>query len=113
MDRSIFTANAPGKFWEVSVEGYRDWAFIPDPLPEAWEIPPEIWSLLLQARIEHLFESPAITIPQFSDMCGIRYNTAQTDIERLVRANILTRSDIQARPKIYFASKILDIAYGD
>jgi Fic family protein len=52
MEKSVFTENAPGKFWEISVEGNNDWAFIPDPLPEKWEIPIEMWSLLVEAREE-------------------------------------------------------------
>ncbi len=70
-------------------------------------------SIRLNRLIEHLFESPAITISQFAEMCGVQYNTARADIERLVGANILMESDIQARPKIYFASNILEIAYSD
>ena len=52
MDRSIFTANAPGKLWELSLEGSKDWAFVPKPLPKQWDIPTEIWALLVQAREE-------------------------------------------------------------
>lgn len=52
MDRSVFTADAPGKFWEISLHGSKDWAFIPEPLPERWDVPTEIWSLLVQAREE-------------------------------------------------------------
>ncbi|MCG8367602.1 MAG: Fic family protein, partial [Pseudanabaenales cyanobacterium] len=70
-------------------------------------------NIRLNHLIDHLFESPAITIPQFAEMSGIHYNTARADIERLVSTNILIESDIQARPKIYFASNILEIAYGD
>lgn len=70
-------------------------------------------NIRLNRLIDHLFESPAITISQFAEMCGIHYNTARADIERLVSTNILIESDIQARPKIYFASNILEIAYGD
>ena len=70
-------------------------------------------NIRLNRLIDHLFESPAITIPQFAEMCATHYNTARADIERLVGINILVESDIQARPKIYFASNILEIAYGD
>ncbi|MBD2369542.1 MULTISPECIES: Fic family protein [Leptolyngbya] len=69
-------------------------------------------NIRLSRLVDHLFESPAITVSQFSDMCGIQYNTARADIYRLVNANILVESDIVARPKIYFAPDILDIAYG-
>ncbi|MGF1515129.1 MAG: Fic family protein [Elainellaceae cyanobacterium] len=67
----------------------------------------------LNRLIDHLFESPAITIPQFSKMSGKHYNTARSDIERLASAGILQESDFQKRPKIYFALDILEIAYGD
>ncbi|MDY6784099.1 MAG: DeoR family transcriptional regulator [Cyanobacteriota bacterium] len=70
-------------------------------------------NIRLNRLIDRLFESPAITISQFAEMCDVHYNTARADINRLVNANILTKSDIQARPKIFFASSILDIAYGD
>lgn len=70
-------------------------------------------NIRLNRLIDYLFESPAVTIPQFAEMCEIRYNTARADISRLVSANILIESDVLARPKIYFAPDILDIAYGD
>lgn len=52
MDRSIFTATSTGRLWEISSEGYKDWAFVPDPLPADWEMPSELWELLVQAREE-------------------------------------------------------------
>ncbi|MDG2992186.1 Fic family protein [Candidatus Synechococcus calcipolaris G9] len=70
-------------------------------------------NIRLNRLIEHLFESPAITVSQFAKMCGIQYNTARADIVRLVNINILSESDIVARPKIYFAPDILEIAYGE
>jgi len=45
MDESVFRESAPGKLWEISVEGRKDWAFIPDPLPDEWEISTDIWGL--------------------------------------------------------------------
>ena len=70
-------------------------------------------SLRLNQLIDYLFESPAITVSQAAKVCNVGYNTARSDIERLVKAQILVESDIQARPKIYFASQILEIAYVD
>ncbi|WP_138505842.1 Fic family protein [Nostoc sp. PA-18-2419] len=70
-------------------------------------------NIRLNRLIDHLFESPAITIPQLAEMCSISYPTARADIERLITVGILIESDIQERPKIYFASHILDIAYSD
>lgn len=69
-------------------------------------------NIRLNRLVAHLFESPAITIPQLAKMCDISYHTARTDIERLVNASILMESDL-ARPKVYFASDILEIAYND
>ncbi|MGL5058477.1 MAG: Fic family protein [Microcoleus sp.] len=70
-------------------------------------------NIRLNRVIDHLFESPAITIPQLAAMCTISYPTARTDIERLVSVGILIESDMVERPKIYFAPHILDIAFGD
>jgi Fic family protein len=70
-------------------------------------------NIRLNRLVDHLFESPAITASQFSRMCGVQYNTARADIIRLVNANILSESDMLARPKIYFAPDILEIAYGE
>ena len=52
MDKSVFTERAPGRLSEISVEDNKDWAFIPDLLPDEWEVSPDIWALLLQAREE-------------------------------------------------------------
>ena len=70
-------------------------------------------NIRLNRLIDHLFESPAITIPQLAEMCTISYPTARTDIERLATVGILMESDMVERPKIYFAPHILDIAFGD
>ena len=70
-------------------------------------------SIRLNRLIEHLFELPAITIPQLVEMCEISYPTARADIDRFVRAGILRQSDLVERPKIYFAPRILDIAFSD
>ena len=67
----------------------------------------------LNRVVDRLFESPAITIAQVTEICATQYNTARSDIDRLVKANILVESDLSPRPKIYFAPDILDIAYGD
>lgn len=70
-------------------------------------------NIRLTRLIEHLFESPAITISQLATMCDISYPTARTDIERLVNVEILVESDMLERPKIYFAPHIIDIAFND
>lgn len=70
-------------------------------------------SIRLNRLIDHLFESPALTVPQLATMCSTTYPTARTDIERLVSIGILVESDMVERPKIYFAPEIVDIAFGD
>lgn len=52
MDKSLFTADAPGKLQETSLGGSIDWAYIPNPLPNTWEMPAEVWALLVKAREE-------------------------------------------------------------
>ncbi|MGP1385140.1 MAG: Fic family protein [Thainema sp.] len=70
-------------------------------------------NIRLNKLIEHLFESPAIRIPELAGMCDISYPTARTDIERLVRVGILMESNMVKRPKVYFAPHILDIVFSD
>jgi Fic family protein len=49
VDRQRFTPNAPGEL--VAIRGTRpDVAFVPHPLPTAWDMPVELWPLLMQAR---------------------------------------------------------------
>jgi hypothetical protein len=52
MDKAVFAAGFPGRLCEISVDSRRDWAFIPSPLPQDWEVPYDIWELLAQAREE-------------------------------------------------------------
>jgi Fic family protein len=70
-------------------------------------------NIRLNQLIDHLFESPIISVPQLSSMCNISYPTARADIDRLVNAGILVESQIQVRPIVYFAVNIIDIAFGD
>ncbi|MEM1253321.1 MAG: Fic/DOC family N-terminal domain-containing protein [Cyanobacteria bacterium P01_H01_bin.21] len=50
MDKILFTDDAPGQLIELTVDGSNDWAFVPDPLPNHWETPQELWPLLADAR---------------------------------------------------------------
>lgn len=50
MDKTAFTENAPGQLVELVVDGSNDWAFVPDPLPQHWGTPQELWPLLADAR---------------------------------------------------------------
>jgi hypothetical protein len=116
MDKSTFTKNAPGKLWEISVEDKRDWAFIPDPLPKEWNISDDVWVLLIQAR-EELARLDGVGRLLLSlmiyEQCKLSqpwlYLSAFFDRYKDEYIDLL----FQARPKIYFASSILDIAYGD
>lgn len=50
MDRFAFTDDAPGRLVELIVDGQKDWAFIPDPLPQRWTVPEGLWPLIADAR---------------------------------------------------------------
>lgn len=47
MDKSQFSKKSPGR--TIRIEG-PDWAFIPNPLPPEWEIPKELWPLIVDAN---------------------------------------------------------------
>lgn len=52
MDRTFFTQNALGSLVQIGIGAQKDLAFIPDPLPAHWEIPRNLWPLLLNAHKE-------------------------------------------------------------
>ena len=49
MDRNLFTPASPGKLLGISAPG-KDYAFLPDPLPETWQPPSGMVPLLVRAR---------------------------------------------------------------
>ena len=51
MDHKDFY-NPLGTIKGIKIHGTKDWAFVPSPLPDRWEIPIEIWPLLAKAREE-------------------------------------------------------------
>lgn len=51
MDIKKFSSKSTGKVIELSGIGALSHAFIPDPLPPAWDWPEQLWPLLLEARI--------------------------------------------------------------
>lgn len=62
--------------------------------------------------IEDLFSRPIVTVPQIAARYNVTYPTAKADIDRLVKAGILTESpDIY--PKPYYAGEIMGVAYSD
>jgi len=52
MDKNLFVVPEQGKLIKISINDDSDWAFIPNSLPLSWEMPPDLWPLLLQAREE-------------------------------------------------------------
>jgi Fic family protein len=70
-------------------------------------------SIRLSQIIEGLFGSPVITIPQIAKTQQISYPTARSDVEKLVELEILKRLEVQKRPEVFFAHKIMDYAYSE
>jgi Fic family protein len=52
LEKKHFTNKSTGKLINITVGDKNDWAFIPEPLPDKWDIPRNIWPLLVQAREE-------------------------------------------------------------
>lgn len=52
MERSLFGENTTGLLKEITVQGKKDWAFVPFSLPNEWNIPGDLWPLLAEAREE-------------------------------------------------------------
>lgn len=52
MNKDLFVDTKQGKLVKVDIEGTTDWAFVPNPLPNQWEIPAEVWPILLSAHQE-------------------------------------------------------------
>jgi len=62
--------------------------------------------------IESLFTSPVVSIPSIASRFGVNYNTAKSDIQRLLDAGILQElSDL--RPKSFYAPEVMRVAYSD
>ncbi|MBC2742430.1 MAG: Fic family protein [Desulfosarcina sp.] len=70
-------------------------------------------SFRLSQIIEGLFKSPIITIPQVARIHNVSYPTARSDVEKMVEIGILKKSEMQRRPEVFFAEKILKSAYSD
>jgi Fic family protein len=62
--------------------------------------------------VESLFTAPVLTIPSVQKQFGIHYQTAKSDIDRLVEAGILTPME-HSHPKSFFAREVMKIAYGE
>ena len=64
----------------------------------------------MHTLIDRLFSAPIVTIAEIAEEFDVTYHTAQSDVERLVRAGILVQITNQ-RPKAFVAREIFDIAY--
>ena len=51
MDITKFTNERTGQLVTVPVSTGEDWSFVPEPLYPNWELPPEIWALLADAKM--------------------------------------------------------------
>jgi Fic family protein len=62
--------------------------------------------------ISSLFSNPIVRVSSLRRTLGVSYPTAQTDIDRLVTAKILSPL-AEMRPKCYYAPEIFAIAYAE
>lgn len=60
--------------------------------------------------IDWLFQSPVVTAPQLAKGCEIAFETAQSEIRKLVEIGILTELDAR-KPKTYVAKEIIRVTY--
>lgn len=60
--------------------------------------------------IDRLFSNPIVRVSDLKVKLNVSYPTAQYDVERLVKANILSELP-NVRPKTFFSSEIMRIAY--
>jgi cell filamentation protein, protein adenylyltransferase len=65
-------------------------------------------SALLGQIVDLLFEQPAITIPLAAERLNIAYNGAKNNINRLVEHGILIPTSTSRRPRVFFASEIVN-----
>jgi Fic family protein len=62
--------------------------------------------------VQMLFSNPIIRVSSLKRELRVTYPTAQSDVDRLVHAQILKPLE-DVRPKAYFSSEIMKIAYGE
>jgi Fic family protein len=70
----------------------------------------EFRSTRTEQIIEGLFRAPIVRVTSLAKSLGISYPTAQSDVERLIKAKIL-QPLAGVRPKAYFSPEIWSIAY--
>ena len=62
--------------------------------------------------LDHLFETPLVTVASIESLCSVTYNTARTDIQLLIDADILHEREGNY-PKQYAAVELIEVAHGD
>jgi len=67
-------------------------------------------SARLHPIIENLFASPIVSVSQLKRTLDVSYPTANSDVQRLVKAGILAELK-GIYPKTYYASEIMKVAY--
>lgn len=80
MDRSLFTADAPGKLVSITAEWGNDVAFVPLSLPPTWKYPVRLWPMLADASgqlgllegIVRNLPNPALLLRPLTDREAIR-----------------------------------------
>lgn len=60
--------------------------------------------------VESLFTSPVLTIPSVASRTNVTYATARTDVEILVKANILAVIP-DHHPKTFYCNELMKVAY--
>ena len=64
-------------------------------------------SALLADMVDHLFRTPATTIPFMTQNLGVTYNSAKNNISKLIDLGILSPLAADWRPRIFFAREIV------
>jgi Fic family protein len=70
-------------------------------------------SALLLQLVDHLFDSPVITIPEAERLLDVTYRSAQLNVEKLVDADILRQVGEADYRKTFVAREILEVVGTD
>jgi Fic family protein len=68
-------------------------------------------SALLTRLVDIIFERPVISIPQAATLTSTTYNSAKSNIEKLVEAKILEDLRTEQMPKLFVAQEVFGIIY--
>ncbi len=66
-------------------------------------------SALLLQLVDHLFDTPVITIPETERLLGVTYRSAKLNVEKLVDAGILSQVGDADYGKTFIANEILEV----